>query len=55
MTLQEELNYWNELYYNEITSDTHDEVRSAQLNDYRKECLKELNGIDIGEKTRPNV
>ena len=55
MTLQEELNYWNDLYYQEITSPNHDEVRSSELNDYRKECLKELNGLLEGPKTRPQV
>ena len=55
MTLEQELNYWNDLYLQEINIPNHDEVRSSELNDYRKECLKEYKGFDIGTRTRPIV
>jgi hypothetical protein len=53
MTLQEELNYWNELYAQEIQTNPNS-AYTNQLNDYRKECLREYNGETI-VRTRPSV
>jgi len=53
MTLQEELNYWNELYSQEIQTNPNS-VYASQLNEYRKECLRELKGETI-VRTRPSV
>lgn len=54
MTLQQELDYWNDLYFQEITKESPNQEYAAQLNDYRKECIRELNGESI-IRTRPTI
>ena len=54
MTLQQELDYWNDLYHQEIIKESPDQQYAAQLNEYRKECLRELKGESI-IRTRPTI
>lgn len=43
MELNQELEYWNTLYYQAIHNPNTTEQQREELNRWRKECLKEVN------------
>jgi|688.fasta_scaffold12364_10 hypothetical protein len=52
MELIEELEYWNTRYYQAIHDPNLTEQQREELNRWRKECLKEVNGEEV-VRTRP--
>lgn len=54
MELNQELEYWNTLYYQAIHNPNMTEQQREELNRWRKECLKEVNGEEV-QRTRPVV
>ena len=50
MELIEELEYWNTRYYQAIHDPNLTEQQREELNRWRKECLREVNGEEVAAK-----